>query len=175
MDLIKINLDTIQSNPNAGNTRSFMPMGMEGTLTLITNSETLPKSLKGIVKIIKTNTIFHNSDFRVSIECIIVDKFKEIHKIVSECPEIINHSISITNNVQTIEHAPEPQYFFKREDAKVLCAHCDKLSDHRTITKWADDYGHGQYDICPHCGELDTFHYKFETIQEALERKQHAI
>lgn len=72
---------------------------------------------------------------------------------------------------------PSPQYLFEYEPMNVRCGYCNAefpIEDLKEDSIWDDGGDTPICDICPKCNEADCVReeIKYETIEEALERKE---
>lgn len=67
-----------------------------------------------------------------------------------------------------------PQYYYKHIPIPLECSDCgkftmsDELEQTTVINEDGDEF---EMDKCPYCDELKTFNYSYETIYQALKRK----
>jgi len=155
MTIIKIDRSTIKKNPNAGNTQTVVYGNAEVSFTI---RGELPDHLVDGGNVIITEWskndcsgfLFNPND---------IGLLKKIDGI----------SYKINKNSQLIYHLPEPEYLFSYEDTQIPCNDCgNKVSIREIIEDENDD--EDVYTICPHCKEIDTFHFKYESIYDIVKK-----
>jgi len=174
--LVKINLRTLKENPNAGN-----------TISVVNRGSTINASFN-----------FHDINILEKIaDCFIIDKYSkrnimsEFHfsgRVIKKGPKVFYNkliklgvdpstiTVNIENHFHHVHHAPEPKYLYKRTDPKVTCKSCgkkskvSKLISDESYYRSTDEYIYYE-NTCPACGTVECADIKYETIEQALERK----
>lgn len=87
--------------------------------------------------------------------------------------ELKRDSIDYTcmNNNGAFSLLPEATYSYDRENTPVLCSNCGEFTGYNEINQLPVFNGDGEeieVDICPKCGNPETFEYDFQRIEEVL-------
>lgn len=162
MTLIEIDKSTIVKNPNAGQTRSYLP-GMVGT-TGVCYGE-LPAWLKDSVEI---SCLRAENGQLSETEFYFNDTLERRHiEAVKACrkPRI---EIKVEQHYVTCDSAyPEPTHRYKYLNTPLECDNCGKKVPYYSI-KQEDDWEGYSHDVCPFCKDIDTFEYKLQSITDVL-------
>lgn len=164
MILIKIDKKTIRKNPNAGSTVSYISNGYSAEFEIEGH---IPKFIHKppfyIEEWKKEDGIFTYVRGKIigAVEQRHLDKAPNLHLIIH-------------NDIITINHLPEPDYFFSYKETYLECKHCgSKIEIDQIVTDYEDDY---QIQICPACNAMNSFpKYKYQTIEEVLHGKRKNI
>lgn len=171
---IFINLKSIKKNPNAG--QSIYHVAGPTTTTIsfqCASRELLDRLNSDEIRVISFKG---EEDMGIQVEAL---GCGDMDSLKAQLDAIRARSISIVqdHNIQQINSMfPEPEYNYKHLNSKVTCNGCMKSfpmselkedgdDDYENNTHWYSDT------ICPKCGEIDCCELKFETITEALDRK----
>ncbi|HEY4756086.1 MAG TPA: hypothetical protein VIH28_08535 [Ignavibacteriaceae bacterium] len=161
--LIKIDLDSIKRNENAGSTQTIFPVCLEFRF----ECEKLPKYL------VDGENCYITTSQETDLD------LKNIFTgVLSGSPELIDGfnlsdftNIEIEQHAQTVNHLPIPEYSFQRENGIVTCSECGKNTNYFDI----QSIHHPEYEIdneiCAYCRTVEPFDYEYESIEDALKRK----
>jgi hypothetical protein len=163
MILIKINLKLIKKNPNAGKQTDKIFMG-----------KTITFSGKGEV----------NEILKDGVNCFISEINQDVggnnktysgvlfdESLVLELGLLHGLTINVKNNYQTINHYPEPKYFFKYINTTVECDYFGETFKSNEFLEIEEDESYSLTG-CPFCKAMDCCEVVYETIEEALLRKK---
>lgn len=162
MTLIEIDKSTIVKNPNAGQTRSYLPGMLETTGVCYGE---LPAWLKDSVEIssmrvedgelVETEFYFNDTLERRHIEAVKVCRKPRIQ-------------ITCERQYITCDSAfSEPSHKYKYLNTPVECDNCGKKVPYNSIDT-EDDWEGYTHDVCPYCKDIDTFEYKLQSITDVL-------
>lgn len=163
--MIKILIDpaSIKRNPNAGNT-SVRVKGPTIATFQFNGTGRIPHHLLDKVEI--TGWLDHPDEKYGYHQSGYIINPSDVELLLKEATGI---SIKIDNNVQVYPCMPESEYLYKHTIAFVPCNNCGKEVLDRDIKEDCDDEGNS-FLVCENCGEIDTFDYTYEHIEEAIER-----
>jgi hypothetical protein len=152
----------MRPNPHAGETDYYIPCGK--TITFTHKGE-LPEFMNENNTIISTKVFNCNPLWNVEYEGYINDP-----EIVEAC---INAGVNLTisqdhQHVQLIH--PEPDYLYEYEDTLVKCSRCKEEFDHEELEADSIDDFYSNT-ICPKCQKWNCCEVEYESIAEALKRK----
>jgi hypothetical protein len=165
--LIKIKRDSIKKNPNAGRDSVQIPMPWQVTFETNMTKDELPEWLQGNITEWSIGT-----DHSLTKGWLGVVDDRVMEYAYSVIKDGNRFSIEAKRDIQTIRSiTPEPKYNYKYKNTKVKCNHCQQMIPVNDIKK---DVYEGIFDVCPKCGDGDTFDYKYEQIEDAI-RKEEAI
>jgi hypothetical protein len=172
MQTIKINLKSIKPNPNVGNVISYIPQ----SFTMAFECNTLPDFLiEGKDVIIEewcNNPEKYIGRFIGQVSSELIEKLKTWGNNVR------TFKMSASRNILAIPHLPEPSYFYNYLNTKVKCETCGKafMSDKFLYADNMDndeERNCGFSDkVCPYCGKWNCCDIEYESIENALNRKQ---
>jgi len=156
--LIKIDRKTVKKNPNAGSTRDILP-GIR-TTEFEYRGEKLPIYLKDKVNCYITGMRVVGNNIVILFGTIIEPISS---KIIKEAVKDKRLSISMHQDTITVDHFPEPDYFYEYRKTKVQCDKCGEWFDHNELQ--SDDFMDCYSDrICPLCKEWDCCQLKYESL-----------
>jgi len=162
---VNIDLSSIKKNKDAGQTTTIIP----GKKTVSFWANQLPEYFKdGENCIIIEHTI--KNGMEEDFEGIITSE-DLFQKCLDEKPDV---TISVNVEHHRINHLPIPKYSYKYENIKIVCNNCGKeiyTNDLEADEVWDGRNEHFSSTVCPKCGTFDCCHLVFETIEEALKRK----
>lgn len=78
-------------------------------------------------------------------------------------------TLTIQASHREIDNSLAPEYYYGYLNITVECGNCHAFIPAEMIEREYGDEG-GSYDTCPECGEIDTFSYEYERIEDALKR-----
>ena len=165
MILIKIDKKTIRKNPNAGSTVTYISRGCSAEFEIKGHiPKFIHKSPFYIEEWKKEDGIFTYVRGKIigAVEQKHLDKAPNLH-------------VTIHNDIVTINHLPEPDYFFSYKETYLECKHCkNKVEVNDEIElDWEDGY---EVNFCPICKAENPFpKYRFQTIEEVLHGKRKNI
>lgn len=164
MILIKIDKKTIRKNPNAGSTITYLSVGCNVEFEIEGNiPEFIHKSPFYIEEWEKVNGIFTYIRGKIigAVEQKYLDKAHNLHLIIH-------------NDIITINHLPEPNYFFSYKKTYLECKNCKtKIEVNQIENDYEKDY---LIQICPVCNAMNSFpEYKYQTIEEVIYAKRKNI
>jgi len=159
---VKIDLDSIEKNKDAGKTISYFLRRQ--TIYFETNQE-LPDYFKDGENCYITEQCW-TPDGQVKIRGVI--NSDELLRICEEKKPNIKYEFE--RDIDCIYHAPIPEYSYNFENIEIRCVTCNKrifLSD-LNFDCVEDNFSST---ICPECSKWDCCELEYETIENALIRK----
>lgn len=171
---IKIDLHSIKVNENAGSTVSRYPTNSEiefsfaGDINNFKLIEELEKKKLCYIREITYPSIDDNSDNIFKCNGLIFYDSIDFDNI--KCINITTHL-----NYVTLQHLPVDKYSYQYEDINIICSICGesfKLSELEYLEN-DDDWNYDSTETgCPICLGWDCCEIYYETIENALIRKQ---
>lgn len=157
--LIKINPKSIRKNPNAFRTQTTFPTTSRMELSFSVPAGSISMAKGKILApmpypefILDKNILIERADCtNESCEVRCVSIGSELHKFIEDGKKFEGVEIEITQDFETINHPPEPEYFYKYEDTIVKCNSCHDTFKHTELTSDEDAEGRYMQDICPNC------------------------
>jgi phage FluMu protein Com len=141
--IVRIDRSSIKRNPNAGNTITFMPGLISVTFTFAGKP---PKFMfKEPFVILETRNVNN--------------EIVEVKGILNAMPKQVGYPglvINVDRELRSIEHRPEPNYFYRYELTKVKCDECGFEINTVELPFYYDDDGY-EYCTCPRCKEMNSF------------------
>jgi len=171
---IKIDLDSIKVNENAGSTVSRYPTNSEiefsfvGDINNFKLIEELEKKKLCYIREITYPSIDDNSDNIFKCNGLIFYDSIDFDNI--KCINITTHL-----NYVTLQHLPVDKYSYQYEDINIICSECGgkfKSNDLLSLDNDNDEFFVFTETGCPICGEWFCCEIEYETIENALIRKQ---
>lgn len=158
--IIKIKRSSIKKNPYAGRTIYYS----EGPWHFTGNyrGAEMPQWLSNITEITSFDGFEYGFTFLSPPTPEIMEKIKKEKNLTVEGNRELNQFESTL---------PEPKYKFKYHNPKIECSGCDTLVRYEDIESgyfFDSDGDEHNADKCPVCGELNSFNYKLERIEEAI-------
>lgn len=163
--LIKIKRSSIKKNPDAY-TQSYHLVG--STEATGTYKGQLPKWLNDKVIITSGSYPVDNETEFEFVFTTAVDK-----DTVQRISKDKNATLTITNNYVDVQCGPQSKYLYQYTNPLIQCDNCNskvRFKDIKTDYIHDSDGDEHNVDKCPICGDIDTFDYKYESIQDALKR-----
>lgn len=160
--LIKIVRESIIKNPTAGKTRTAVFGPRDITFSI---AGKLPNFLKEHEDVIITK-IYGSVEDPSRTEGYLLNESKQ--KLFSSLKT--PWTIDVDNNVQFIDHMPEPNYLYQYEDPELKCLDCGKSCKVSEIETNSDS----EYNLeqCPNCKAIESFEeYRYENINDVLKEK----
>jgi len=168
MQLIKIDRNSIKENKDAGSPTTKVL----GRWTCEVELKSLPPSelIAGKGAFIKR---FSYIDMEHGVDSPIIDSCTVVindPKLIEEFAKLPDAIIKQENNYVDLKHRPIPKYSFDYENPEIECDSCGaKVKREDIISDVAGDwYYEYPCQICPHCGDTDTFEYEFEEFDESM-------
>lgn len=168
LTLIQINLKSIKKNKNAGSTRTML-RGRPDEVT-IEGHGYVPEIFRDETKAI----ICSETDDRGGWWSVLL-----ISEFTDEIRAIPNIIWNVKVNWQQLNHSPVAEYNYSYEAITVKCKYCGKRFSHTElksdVSSIGDEYNSEEIysnTVCPICKAWDCVDIKYETIEEALERKK---
>jgi hypothetical protein len=170
--LIKIDKNSIKSNPNAGCTRYHVLSHSYGVLTIdgfipITTATALEKEFDAKLTIaeLAINNYYKDATFNIIHNGDPNDLLKLCAKYAIK-PE--NVKIDITNTFDEINTlTPEGSHFFNYKNTKVKCIFCKSKFSYLELED-SLDYDHPVTNICPKCKEPFCCDIEYEKLKDVL-------
>jgi hypothetical protein len=173
--LILIDLSSIQKNPNAGNTITYL----FGDQNAEFECNKIPEFLIENKHYILTET--NITDKKEKYKGILIQKeftndLIELFQKWAFDNKINNtdyfFNITWDRSIIEVSHIPEPKYFYNYENPYVKCSYCE--ADFLVGELESDELDDVFIDkICPKCGMSGCVDIIFESIEDALKRKNH--
>lgn len=165
--LIKIDRVSIRENPKSGE-----------TTTIAVGPTTVSFEYKGALdipnpwvdKIIVTEKGFTYSGASDMVSYIngILLNAEESTQFIEEVGKLGELIMHYDRKRTVINHMPESAYLYTYENTAIECSNCHSKIIWKTIEEKESANGEFLYEICPSCGEADTFDYELEKIEDAL-------
>ena len=158
--LIKIDRKSIKKNPNAWRDSVHIPMAWNTSFETNLTPFELPAWLRENITLVSVEPPCTKGWLDVVDDRLIEfaqSSIKKGHKFNIECKRGIQTIYSLT---------PEPEYNYKYKNTKVKCSCCKSMILHSEIEE--DEFEDTLVKICPKCGDVDTFDYKYEEIEEIM-------
>lgn len=160
--IIKIRLNSIIKNKDAGNTQSKCYHGK----TIRFKAYELPKMFKDGVNCVvqqhkKINGIPHDYEGIITSD----DLLKEL-----SINKIKGIEIEIENHFNTVYHSPIPEYSYKYQNKVMKCSYCGEKIKYNDLNYDDIDIYTYSNTVCPECGEWDCVELEYEKIEDALKR-----
>jgi DNA-directed RNA polymerase subunit RPC12/RpoP len=159
---ININLNSIKKNADAGSSQTHINKGW--TWTVCGTGEIL-SILKDAENCYITNIDY---DFNNNIKNYTAILFDD--SLVDALFGKKNIQLKAKANYISINHFPIPLYIYGYEDAEVTCYDCGKSFNHKELKNINDDECYNDK-VCPYCSVWDCCEIEYETIENALRRK----
>lgn len=162
---IKIDLDSITKNKNAGQTTSVGNTKKEAFFA----HSSMPKGFVDGENCIITTFEVRNDKSIHNVEGIVVSE-----KLIQKCitGEIELDSFEINVNTENFSHSPIPKYSYSYLPKTVACCNCKKeFSYEKLLSKEDDTRDNYSNTVCPNCGEFRCCTLEYENINDALTRK----
>lgn len=160
MTIIPIDKSSIKKNRDAGSTRSHI-FGVQETTFKV------------------KCTVSEFDELKSQKEQVIITTWTEpINGIITATGHLFNADfykilkgeweVNVNNNIETISHLPIPDYSYRYENTPIECDNCKNKIPFKDIQHdcFRLDDMDTDYDICPICKQVDTFEYKFQSIDE---------
>lgn len=163
--LVEIDLKSIKKNPEAGK-----------TVTNVLGGKTVTFKLNKKHKILDDYTHFRlnieYNDGRIEGE-VITPEGRDMLFELAMSGELKGYNLNINEELHNISyrHAPEPVYLFKYSPTIIECCNCKKKLFHEQLDEQPTEDSYCDT-ICPNCGTWECCQLEYETIQEALKRKE---
>lgn len=165
---VKINIDSIQKNPNAGNEITHIPGAIEWSF----RAKVLPSYFVDGINCIIREWGINPTTGKMQDVIGYITSAKLLDRIAHEQPSGLQ--LQMDRDILRVEHFPEPEYFYEYEDTRVICDHCGEIlhiKDLRDDSFWDGGEVYLLMDICPNCGESPAVELEYESIDEAIIRK----
>lgn len=173
--LVKINKKSIKKNPNAGQTKTSVLVGIKATFDL--KGELPNYFIDGenvIIEEIKNNNSLNwLKEYFPTLEYrgIFINP-NNVQDLIDKCiKDKINIKYEITYNYTDITHLPEPIWFYKYRKTYVKCCNCkSKVSVDNIEHDYCDEVD-VWYEKCPVCYSIGTFPtIKYEKIDDIVNK-----
>lgn len=176
MTTVRIDLRTLKKNPNAGNTMSHVHGKTEAYIEFTCKDQDIEKKLEDMIYIVGKYVSFPLGNVKIEAHVDHNSIKKIIPKLLKLGVKNENIKFSVNHNVETIYHQPEREYFYSYLDTKVKCEHCSEEFSHKELMDdevydSVDDEYYFTTNVCPACGAAHCCDFSYETINQALERK----
>ncbi len=163
---IKIDLKSINKNPNAGSEIDYLP----GKTECRFSTKKLPDDFIDGENcyVVREETMIGDGSIR--IEGIITDK-ELIDNILQNKRKDIE--LIMKREIIEVRHLPEPPYFYDYENITLKCDSCNREFDSIDIKSeevWDGENEFYSDRVCPYCNSFDCCEIDYETIEEALKR-----
>jgi hypothetical protein len=164
-NIVRIKLLSIEKNPNAGSTVTYVHGLKEVIFTI--DCKKIPKAIKAPpFYITQTYSESLNKVNRISGVINGPFTYKQLKKW---CKELNGLTINVKQDINRIHHLPEPDYLFEYEKTYLRCGHCKNLIEVEDIE--SDNMFDMVIQLCPKCDHIDTFpEYVYEDIKDALKK-----
>ncbi len=160
-----IDLQSIKANPRVGATRTYIENGKSAKIAL-----KIPECKSFFFKY-KNRLIFlsniHPNNARGTRQSFkLYQVIGDIDELLPDAQKLPKNSIDIQVycHIQTINHAPEPEWLYKHKNPVIQCSNCGAKTKANDLA--VDDSGELS---CPTCEEM--LNIECESIEEALKRR----
>lgn len=161
--LIKIDPKSVRKNPNDFRTQTNYPSQRQTKLSFTVPSNSVSvKDGKISAKMPYQEFILDKNLWIEQIECsgnececICVAIGGEIEAMSANGKVFEGVLLEISQDYETINHMPEPEYFFKYQKQMVTCDSCSKIFLYTELNMDEDQQGNCIENICPKCGAPD--------------------
>ena len=175
MVIVPIDLRTLRVNPRKGETRTpfcSRPATVKVSAKFLDGREA-PEHVGGFILMRRERTSSEEEVVADYSRCIPEDfdpeKTKEAFKTVGG----VVFAMEVDYGISWIEHAPEPTWLYGYLERDVPCGQCGNACATSAIETHYNEFGdYEESEMCPACGALDSFEYRFETVEEALARRE---
>lgn len=160
---IKIDVNSIKKNKNAGNTITKLP----GKKNIYFECNYLPDFLEN-----NKACFIEDYSFNQLGEINYVKGEIFTDELLQKCLKDKNIQIDIEQSYITYEHLPIPLYSFDYKNTKLRCYYCKKyimLNDLKSDEIWDGQNEYYSDKICPKCGQFDCVDLEYEKIENVLE------
>lgn len=168
--LIKIKRSSIKRNPHAFSTET--PISLRPEYTFKYEGYNPPKWIYSKDVSIDSHELIGLIEWKLDvITGRIFDRelFERLYKIEIQNREKGKYSglnLTYTQNSRIFHHMPEPEYLYEYKNTKIKCSECHSLVRVNKIQ--SDEIDDNLVDVCPICGGINTFDFKYEKISDAI-------
>lgn len=157
LTLIKIDIDSIKKNRDAGNTVTSFLTGR----TIKFSCHKLPECfIDGDNCFISSYEIDISDGSKMDFQGVIINN-ELLDKVVND--RIKGVKINVEFGTQRMNHLPTPKYSFKYLNTEIKCSNCGEIIMSDDLLNETSDYGdYRSNNVCPKCGEFDCCDIEYE-------------